>query len=177
MVDEQFWIIFSAIATALGSLATTAAVIVALWQTQQNNKKKLMLSFNETITILDPNTDTSLGEYIGVSITNIGNRDVIISDWSMICTKGKSNRRYKIMTEIQGLLKKELPYALPIEENLDLSYERKYFARAVNSMIKKNEISPNKKVKFQIMDSTGKKYIVHSKQNASAYASEYLEQE
>ena len=162
MTDELFWTIFGAIGTTIGSFATAAAVIVALWQTKFSNKKKLKLHFNEPITLVNPNTGESMGEYIGVTITNVGNREVIISDWSMICTTGKKNNRYKIMTELQGLLKKSLPFRLPLEESIDLSYERKYFVNSVNSMIQKQEISPNKKVKFQIMDTTGKNilYIV-----------------
>ena len=37
---------------AAGSIATFAAVLVALWQTRTANKKKLKLSFIENMTIL-----------------------------------------------------------------------------------------------------------------------------
>lgn len=171
--DELFWTIFGAIGTTIGSIATAAAVVVALWQAKFSTKKKLKLHFNDPITIVDPNSGKSIGDYIGVTITNIGNREVIISDWSIICSNGKKNNRYKIMTELQGILKKTLPYRLPIEESLDLSYERKYFVSGVCNMIEKQEINPNKKLKFQIMDTTGKEYIVYSKLIASVYASEH----
>ena len=40
MTDELFWTIFGSIGTTIGSIATAAAVIVALWQTKFSNNKK-----------------------------------------------------------------------------------------------------------------------------------------
>lgn len=48
-----FWNAFGAIGGTLGVLATTIAVIVALWQTKYSQKKKIKLCFNEDITTLD----------------------------------------------------------------------------------------------------------------------------
>ena len=75
-----FWTAFGAIGGTVGAFATAAAVIVALWQTKYNQKKKLKLSFSEDITIV-PENGNVFYRYIGVSVTNIGNRDVIISNW------------------------------------------------------------------------------------------------
>lgn len=172
MSDELFWTIFGAIGITVGSLATAAAVIVALWQTKYSNKKKLKLQFDDPFTLVNPSTGQTLGHFVGVTIINIGNREVIINDWSIICN---NKNRYKIMTELQGLMKRSLPARLPLEESLSLSYEREFFVRIVCNMIKKKEIKPNKKVKFQILDTTGKKYIVYSKSVASEYAKESTE--
>lgn len=173
MADELFWTIFGAIGTTIGSLATAAAVVVALWQTKHTNKKKLKLRYNES-SLVNPNTGENVGDYIAVTVTNIGNREVIITDWSIICTKERA-RRAVIMTEMQGLLKTSLPHRLPIEESIDLSYKRNFFVACISDMIKKQEIPPNKKVKFQIMDTTGKRYYIYSKLIASIYASEHIE--
>lgn len=172
MTNELFWTIFEAIGTTVGALATTAAVIVALWQTKLSNKKKIKIQFNDPVTLVNPLTGENMGRFIGVTITNIGNREVIITDWSIICANGN---RYKIMTEQQGILKKSLPARLSLEESLDLYYDRKYFVRVVRDIIKKKELEPNQKIKFQIMDTSDKKYIIYSKSVASAYASEKIE--
>ena len=71
MNDELFWTIFGAIGTTIGSLATAAAVVVALWQKKFSNKKKLKLHFNEPITLFNPIAGAIEGDYIGVTITNI----------------------------------------------------------------------------------------------------------
>lgn len=47
-----FWTAFGAIGGTLGALATFVAVIVALWQTKLNYKKKVQLSFTDNITML-----------------------------------------------------------------------------------------------------------------------------
>ena len=51
-----FWTAFGAIGGTLGALATFVAVIVALWQTKLNYKKKVQLSFTDNITIV-PETE------------------------------------------------------------------------------------------------------------------------
>ena len=43
-----FWTAFGAIGGTVGALATTAAVIVALWQTRYANKKNSRLKFQIT---------------------------------------------------------------------------------------------------------------------------------
>ena len=167
-----FWTAFGAIGTTLGSFATTIAVIVALWQTKYSTKKKLKLVFNDNIKIYNSVTSQVLNEYIGITIINVGNRDIVISDWAMIIEK---DVRQKIMTQLQGVLKVELPKKLEIEQSLDLSYEKKYFLRAVHDAVEKNKSLINKKIKFQVMDSTGKKYYIYSKKAYCEYLKEYEE--
>lgn len=114
-----FWTAFGAIGTTLGSFATALAVIVALWQTKYSTKKKLKLVYNDNIKIYDSVTSQVLNEYIGVTIINVGNRDVIISDWAMVIGK---DVRQKIMTQLQGVLKVDLPKKLEIEQSLYLNW-------------------------------------------------------
>lgn len=61
-----FWTAFGAIGGTLGALATFVAVIVALWQTKLNYKKKVQLSFTDNITIVPENGNT-FRHYIGVT--------------------------------------------------------------------------------------------------------------
>ena len=173
-MDELFWNKVSAIGTCLGALATFIAVVVALYQTQLTNKKKLKLKFNDPVTIVNPNTGQQLGDYIGITIINIGNREVIIDDWSIL-PYNQSKGRYKIMTEMQGLLSQKLPYKLKIEEKLDLYYEKKAYLRLVTDWVDKNNIKLDKKIKFQILDSTNKSYIIESDKTISEYSNESKE--
>lgn len=173
-MDELLWNKVSAIGTCLGALATFIAVIVALYQTKLTNKKKLKLKFNDPVTIVNPNTGQQLGDYIGITIINIGNREVIIDDWSIL-PYNKSKERYKIMTEMQGLLSQKLPYKLKIEEKLDLYYEKKAFLRLIADLVDKNNIKLNKKIKFQILDSINKSYIIESDKTISEYVNESKE--
>ena len=46
-----FWTAVGAIGGTLGAIATTAAVIVALWQTKYSQKKKLKLAFSDNVEI------------------------------------------------------------------------------------------------------------------------------
>lgn len=42
-----FWSAFGAIGGTLGAVATTAAVVVALWQTKYSQKKIIKLAFSD----------------------------------------------------------------------------------------------------------------------------------
>lgn len=128
-----FWTAFGTIGTILGAIATTFAVIVALWQTKYSTKKKLKLIFNDNIKVYDNKTLKLLNEYVGITIINVGNRDVNITDWSMVIDK----RRIKIITQLQGVLKIELPKKIEIENTLDLNYEKDLFLKTIKDILEK----------------------------------------
>lgn len=56
---ELFWTAFGAIGGTLGAIATTAAVIVALWQTKYANKKQLKVEFSDNIVVVPSQGDLS----------------------------------------------------------------------------------------------------------------------
>ena len=71
--------ILSIVISALGAIATFAAVLVALWQTKYANKKKLKCSFIDKNMVVNPqNYDKKL--YVTMSISNIGNKKIIINN-------------------------------------------------------------------------------------------------
>ena len=77
--------IASLIITGLGVVATFSAVVVALWQTKYTNKKKLKCQFIKDNTMVNPSTgDKKL--YVGMSISNIGNKKVILTNWGLKLT-------------------------------------------------------------------------------------------
>ena len=55
-----FWTAFGAIGGTLGAVATTAAVVVALWQTKYSQKKIIKLGFSDYFQLYNPNTDESV---------------------------------------------------------------------------------------------------------------------
>ena len=65
-----FWTAFGAIGGTLGAVATTAAVVVALWQTKYSQKKIIKLGFSDNFQLYNPNTGESV-KFIGISVTNI----------------------------------------------------------------------------------------------------------
>ena len=81
---ELFWTAFGAIGGTLGAIATTAAVIVALWQTKYANKKRLKVEFSDNIVVVPSHGDLSQKhEYVGITVTNIGNRRIKVCNWQV----------------------------------------------------------------------------------------------
>lgn len=154
-----FWTAFGAIGGTVGAFATAAAVIVALWQTKYNQKKKLKLSFSEDITIV-PENGNVFYRYIGVSVTNIGNRDVIISNWGFKMHTEGAVLIVNDNTPISKLIQVNLPHKVAIEEKIDLTYGKNYFLRVLKENLENKKLDPNKVLEFYVTDSTGKQYFV-----------------
>lgn len=66
-----------------------STVIVALWQTKYANKKKIKYYILENNTIVNPDIYTSR-KYIGLSITNTGNKKVILSSWGKMVSRNET---------------------------------------------------------------------------------------
>ena len=160
-----FWNAFGAIGGTLAALATTIAVIVALWQTKYSQKKKIKLSFNEDITIV-PQNATAFYRYVGVTVTNIGNRDIVISSWGFKLHNGERIVVVKDKSPISSLIQIDLPHKLAIEESIDLTYSKKYFLDVLLENIESKKIQQDQKLEFYVIDSTGKFYIVKTPQKA-----------
>ena len=84
MTPYEIW---SLIIGAVGAIATFSAVVVALWQTKYANRKRLKCCFIENNTVCSANFN-QLKSYVGMDITNIGNKKVIVNSWG-IKTKNK----------------------------------------------------------------------------------------
>lgn len=89
MASELFWTAFAAIGQAVGAIATAAAVIVTLWQVRYSNKKKLKMKFTDKNVVFSERGDSRYF-FVNLSVTNIGNRNVIVRNWGMKVPK-KSN--------------------------------------------------------------------------------------
>ena len=163
-----FWNAFGAIGGTVGALATTAAVIVALWQTKYNQKKKLKLSFSNDIKAVANNT-SQIYPYIGINVSNIGNRNVVLSSWGFDM---KRNRKVLILPDdspIGRVLTVQFPYKLGIEEEVTLTYQKEKFLDLLRDSVDKGELSKRQKLVFYVMDSTGKRYTVHTPNTVNDY--------
>lgn len=139
--------------TAIGSVATSGACIIALWQTKQSNLKKIKFEIKTAITMA-----INYGEpitYVCATITNLGNRDVIIKSWDLCL---KKNRKLTILTNQTPIMAVNLPQRICPEETLDLYCHLDDFKKNIVNLVGENELSKNQKLVFQITDSTGKSY-------------------
>lgn len=154
-----FWTAFGAIGGTIGALATAAAVIVALWQVKHSEKKKLKLSFSDSMQMIpkDPSRSDSL--YISLSILNIGNRNLIIQSWGFHYHNGKGHALLGFnQSPFLKMVNPQLPHSLPVENNMDLFLEKEYFIRALKEGIEKKMLNESQHISFFVTDSTGKVY-------------------
>ena len=156
-----FWTAFGAIGGSLGAIATSIAVIVALWQTKVTYKKALKLSFSDSIVLVAENGG-NFPRYVGVNVVNTGNRDVIIQNWGFKLNNDKRIIIINDSTPLGKAIQPPLPHRLGIEESVDLYYQQKLFYQILEENYEKQLLDLNKKLEWYVVDSTGKQYSVFS---------------
>lgn len=171
-----FWTAFGAIGGTVGAIATAAAVIVALWQTKYSYKKKLKISFSNNITIV-PENGSNFYHYVGVTITNIGNRDVIIKNWGFFLNNGSKMMIIPDTSPIGRILQVQLPHKLQVEEGVSLYYSNHLFKHALEECIANGSLSNNKKIRFFVTDSTEKEHFVTTHKTAQDLLSDSIQYE
>ena len=157
-----FWTAFGAVGGTVGALATFTAVVVALWQTKISYKKKLKLSFTDDIAVV-PDNGSNYYRYIGVTVTNIGNRDVVIQKWGFVCHDKSMMQIITDTSKIGRVIQTSLPHKLHIEESINLYYDKTLFHTFLDENIKKGSLKLDKRIKFYVTDSTSKNYYVKTK--------------
>lgn len=161
-----FWTAFGAIGGTVGAVATFTAVVVALWQTKISYKKKLQLSFTDEIAVV-PENGSGVYRYVGVSVTNVGNRDVVIQNWGFACHNKARTLIVPDTSPIGRRIQTQLPHKLQIEEGMTLYYDKILFHQVLDEYIKKGAINPKKKINFYVTDSTSKVYYTMTKKTAN----------
>lgn len=162
-----FWSAFGAIGGTLGAVATTAAVVVALWQTKYSQKKIIKLAFSDNFQLYNSNTGESV-KFIGISVVNTGNRKIIIRAWGMhLKEESAIVMPFPGANEIEKMAYTKMPQTLDLEESIDLLWQKDKF----QLFLEKNEgnIEKSKPLTFYVKDSTGKQYTVKTKRNATYY--------
>lgn len=166
-----FWTAVGAIGGSIGAIATFSAVVVALWQTKYNNRKKLKVTVTEKNSVVSMK-DNQIFHYVGLSVINIGNRDVVIKSWGF---ELNGDSRLVIISELSPLgeiISAKLPHRLSIEEGIDLFYEKKHFLKTLEDYINKGELDGDKPVRFYVQDSTNKRHYAETKKSAKALLDE-----
>ena len=169
-----FWTAFGAVGGTLGALATAGAVIVALWQTKYAYKKKLKVIFNDKGGVFTTFGD-KLFEFVSMTITNVGNREIVIERWGFDLDDGSEMLilsdvpNSEISVYLQEALRSKLPYSLAIEQQVTFYYQKELFIKAVSECCEKGNLLKNKPIVFFAKDSTGKKYCCKTVKNACDY--------
>ncbi len=160
-----FWTAFGAIGGTLGALATTAAVIVSLWQTKIAYKKKLKISFSDNSAI--PVKD-KLVQVVTFNISNVGNKDVVLSGLKLTQKEG-----YDLVILPPYLKYKtiEFPNELKQEHSATLVMEMNDFIANYNEIVEKMPKLRNKKIKIVVTDSVGHNYYLKLKKTPDYYLS------
>lgn len=169
-----FWTAFGAIGGTVGALATAGAVIVALWQTKYAQRKKLKVKFDDKGVAVS-NIGTRLLEFISLTVTNVGNREVIIERWGF---ELKDNREMLIFSELpmrgipsnlQDSFRNKFPHVLQIEQRTTFYYEKALFLALVQEHCSHGELDPKKPIRFFAKDTTGRKYYCKTLKKAGEY--------
>lgn len=168
--EELFWIVFNSIFSAFGSIATFAAVVVALWQTKYAHKKKLMVDFTDNLQAFDVNITGDSIKYVGIKITNIGNRNVILQNWGIHCEDNTDYLLVHKLDRIEQMISVLLPYTLQPEQQITLTIRADQFCKLIEDS---SHFPLNKKLLFFIYDTTGKEYKIKSNKVVSQYLSQF----
>lgn len=153
--------------TAAGAISTTAAVIVALWQTHYSNKKRLKVSFCENMTLLpiDQIATIPKNTYVSIDVANVGNRKVFIKEFGV--KRGK--KRGVIIPDITPSGTVSLPFELDVEACLSFPLTKERFYCNFDN---KALFPPNKRISFYVKDSCGHLHTCKSKKTPKKYLKE-----
>lgn len=156
MEDPIFWDKVGAIGTIVGAIATFIASGIALYQSNDMNKRKLKVEINYA---LIPEVNK---EYIVANIINNCNRDIIIKEWS-IKLKNKKRLYLMISNNEMNIQPAELPYKLKVDDEIKLFFQYDLFLKKLKQLVKNNDVSKYRKVEFIIIDNLNKTYSKKSK--------------
>lgn len=155
---EIDWNMVSAISTSVGAVATTGACIIALWQTRLANKKEARVTVLEDSVFVD-----SCGEiqddivYIGLCITNIGNKAIIVKNAGFSISGDKLY--YSVIPHFcsDGNNVAFSEHVVAPEQSIAFYFAKERLLEQVKEKNKKG-----RKVFFFFSDTSGKKYTAKS---------------
>lgn len=149
---------------AASAIATTAAVIVALWQTKYNNKKKLKIKFRDNVIMANK---TSKEAYVELEVSNIGNRRIIINRYGMSLQEGFFVVSFPDEAEMK---KTAEPIILDIEESKIIAWKKEDFIQLLKDQCK---TSGNSKITLFVQDTAGNLYTTTTPKKRMQYLNEY----
>ncbi len=159
-----FWLAFGAIGGTIGALATAAAVIVALWQTKYNNKKKVKLNFSANVQI--PSNNGFINHFIMLNVSNIGNRAVKIEKWGFLI-----NKYTFIIAEpisiVDGQVKSQTRELLNIDNSISLLFYKEKFLKLLTE--NKDKLLKDTTIYFYITDGVGERHKIKIKEKVEDF--------
>lgn len=157
----MFWQAASAIATAF-------AAIIALWQTRYQNRKKVKITFNESV-IYAFGGSLELADkcqYVSLEVVNTGNRKIIISSYGIKLPDGY---KWVILQEPTPAGITKLPAELDIEQCVSFAWKKDKFIMQLQNL---SNYPRDKKVPFFVQDTAGTYYIFKSPKTIQQYLDE-----
>ncbi len=151
----QFW-------DALGAISTTAAVIVALYQTHTQFRRKLKMSVNVTLKIKNIHSDKAYN-VLSFNVTNAGNVVVQLEQWGLYINK----TYYAIPAyadNISEIEQKDFPVILHPSDSQHFLLTHETLRDALQNLNIQNK---KKKLICYSVDSMGEIHSCQSKQSIS----------
>lgn len=133
------------------------------------NRKKLNLRFSDNNVVFSENGNLEI-HFVNLTVTNIGNRNVIIKNWGIKVSKKQNLLIVPDVTNpIVRMIQKPLPCTLEPEETMDLVFDIKLFLRNLREQVKKGVFSEKDRLILYVVDGTGKMYCVKSEKSIKKY--------
>lgn len=157
-VLEIDWNIVSAISTSVGTIATTGACVIALWQTRLANEKRAKVTVVEDSVVVD-----SFGEirddivYLGLCMTNTGNKAIIVKNAGFSISGDKLY--YSVIPHFcsDGNNVAFSEHVVAPEQSISFFFGKD---RLLEQLKEKNKMG--RKVSFFLSDTSGKQYYAKS---------------
>lgn len=149
---------------AASAISTSIAVIVALWQTTYNNKKKIKITFRDNVINI---TDPLKCPYVELEIVNVGNRKIVINRYGMIY---RGNFWVFAVPDETDMMELSKSIELDVEQYTVLKWKKSDFLTQVNNLC---AISVNSRIMLFVQDTTGAIYTCKTSDKRKKYLDEY----
>lgn len=160
-----FWTAFGAIGTTIGSFATAAAVVVALWQTKFAYKKKVRITFEEN-SMIQVREGSGLERVIVLRISNVGNRDITLNSISI---QIEGSYTIALLPEYLEYKTIKLPWLLSVEKTAEIIMKYSEFIKNLSDIILKDKNVEDKEITIVVTDSVGEKYALKLERTPKMY--------
>ena len=140
----------------------------ALWQTRYQNRKKVKITFNESV-IYAFGGSLELADkcqYVSLDVVNTGNRKIIISSYGIKLPDGY---KWVILQEPTPAGITKLPAELDIEQCVSFAWKKDKFIMQLQNL---SNYPRDKKIPFFVQDTAGTYYIFKSPKTIQQYLDE-----
>lgn len=143
---------------AIGSISTSIAVLIALFQYSLQNRKRIQLSFDQATIVHQGIVGSKI---LVLSISNLGLKTVNIQSWRFII-QGK--KHYMIFPTDSFERNIQLPLTVASEETKEMYFSFEPFLKLMTE-----HFNLKKKLKMYVVDSVGSRYYLTSNEIIEYY--------